>query len=108
MDRTTAKKIAGTITNDAILEMLNTAKTRITDWGKTSKVNKCMSVGAAWCVLAEDFDVNKEYSIWSKTNMIREFGEFLPESLRPAKSKKQPLTGYVYHKDPPFIEKEGK
>ena len=71
MDRTTAKKIAGTITNDAILEMLNTAKTRITDWGKTSKVNKCMSVGAAWCVLAEDFDVNKEYSIWSKTNMIR-------------------------------------
>lgn len=108
MDRTTAKKIASTITNDAILEMLNMAKNRITDWNKISKVNKCMTVGAAWCVLAEDFDTNKEYSVWLKTNIIREFGEFLPESLMPIKSKKQPFNGNVYHKDPPFIEKKGK
>jgi phage terminase large subunit-like protein len=54
------------------------AKTNIKDWTKRSTCNKGFTKGAVWNILAKDFDINHEYHILAKTNMIREFGEFLP------------------------------
>lgn len=78
MNKRSARKIAETITNDQLLEMFNRAKEGITDWTKTSSVNKGMTKGAAWNILAKDFDVSAKHHILVKTNMVREFGDYLP------------------------------
>ena len=101
MNRKFARKLADTITNEQLLLMFVKAKTNITDWEKVSIVNKGLTKGVAWNVLAKDFDVNKKYHVLGKTNMIREFGEYLPEELKPPpKEKKRNFT--VVHQNPDF------
>lgn len=102
MERHVAKQIAMKITNTQLLEMFNNAKSSIKDWTKTSSINKTFTKGFAWNILASNFDVNKEYHILAKINMIREFGEFLPGGLNPAidKSKKEKIT--PTHQEPNF------
>lgn len=85
MNRNEARKIAETITNEQLQAMFNTAKEMITDWTKVSDVNLGLTKGTSWNILAEDFDVNERYHIMEKTNMVREFGEFLPKELKPKK-----------------------
>lgn len=101
MNRNDAKKIAQTITNQQLQQMFNTAQAKITDWRKTSIVNKGMTKGVAWNILAKDFDVTANHSILYKTNMVREFGEFLPEDLKP--KKKQGRIYRLVHQDPEFV-----
>jgi hypothetical protein len=101
MDRTTAHKIANTITNDQLLEMFNRAKAGIKNWKQVSTVNKGITKGTAWNILAKDFDLNEEYHILSKRNMIREFGDFLPEELKPVTIKKIKKDSIV-HQNPEF------
>lgn len=100
MNRTLAKKIAETITNQQLLDMFNVAKQSITDWTKVSNVNKGMTKGASWNVLAKDFDIDHNYHILAKTNMIREFGEFLPNEIKPQKKAKQSVK--PFHQEPKF------
>lgn len=100
MNRNDARKIAETITNKQLQQMLETAKAKITDWTKVSSVNKSFTKGVAWNILAKDFDVTYKYHILSKTNMIREFGEFLPDELKIKKVKRQFPT--PTHQDPQF------
>lgn len=100
MNRTDAKKIAETITNEELGEMFATAKANISDWTKVSNVNKGMSRGVAWNILASDFDVEKKYHNMAKVNMVREFGEFLPDQLKPAKKTKTSIN--VVHQEPKF------
>lgn len=100
MNRYDAKRIAQTITNDQLDQMFQKAKESITDWTKTSSVNKGLTKGAAWNILAKDFDVNHSYHILAKANMVREFGEFLPEELKPQKKEKNPST--PIHQEPIF------
>lgn len=100
MNRTDAKKIAETITNKELGEMFATAKTNISDWTKVSNVNKGMSKGVAWNILASDFDVDKKYHNMAKVNMVREFGEFLPDHFKPAKKTKPSIN--VVHQEPKF------
>ena len=101
MNRPDAKKIADTITNEQLLQMFNSAKENITDWTKISNVNKGMTKGAAWNILAKDFDVSKKYHNLAKINMIREFGEYLPKELKPVKYKRHSSKPPI-HQEPNF------
>jgi len=100
MNRNDARKIAEIITNEQLEQMFETAKTKITDWTKVSNVNKGLTKGVGWNILAKNFDVNTKYHILAKTNMVREFVEFLPDELKPKKKIKKfhPPT----HQDPQF------
>lgn len=101
MNRTDSKKIAETITNEQLKDMFEKAKSSITDWTKVSNVNKGMTKGAAWNILASNFDVNEKHHKLAKYNMIREFGEYLPEELKPIKKAKI-LPSYIHHEEPKF------
>ncbi len=101
MNRTDAKKIAETITNEELSDMFTNAKANISDWTKVSNVNKGLSKGVAWNILASDFDIEKKYHNMAKVNMVREFGEYLPEHLKPVKKTKPSLINVV-HQEPKF------
>lgn len=102
MNRNDAKKIAQLITNEQIEEMFNTAKVNITDWAKVSSVNKGMTKGTSWNILAKDFDVSHDYHILAKINMIREFGDFLSDDIKPKKKSKNIFASDTIHQDPIF------
>lgn len=102
MNRKLAKEIAETITNEQLQNMFDAAKVGISDWTVVSSVNKGMSKGAAWNILASDFDVNHNYHPIAKTNMVREFGDFLDDSFKPAKKIKTTIT--PVHQEPKFKE----
>lgn len=100
MRRNVAREIAKTITNQQLLDMMNTAKENITDWTKVSSVNKSFTKGVAWNILCKDFDLNYDYHISAKANMIREFGDYLPEELKPKKVVKPKIN--PTHQNPIF------
>jgi hypothetical protein len=102
MNKRTAYEIAKTITNEQIAEMFAAAKNDITEWSKTSKVNNGMTKGASWNVLVKDFDVNYKYHILGKRNMIWEFGEFLPNELKPLKKGNKGENTAPVHQEPKF------
>jgi len=102
MDRNQSRKIAETITNEQILEMFNNAKERITDWTVVSNVNNGITKGTAWNILAKDFDKNRIYQNIPKVNMVREFGEYLPEELKTKKLDKKIVIQPLVHQDPEF------
>ena len=101
MNRSAARKIAETITNEQIQQMFENAKAQISDWTKVSNVNKGMTKGTAWNILAQNFDVNANHHILAKCNMVREFGDFLPANLKPPKQSRKPIKSPV-HQDPKF------
>ena len=100
MNRTLAKKIAETITNEQLGQMFKSAKENIKDWTKVSSVNKGMTKGVAWNILAADFDPKHKYHILAKINMIREFGEFLPEELLKNPRKESSSCKPPVHQEP--------
>lgn len=100
MNRPNAKKIAQNITNEQLQKMFDNAKIGIKDWTKVSIVNKGLTKGVAWNILAKDFDANLNHHIMAKINMIREFGEFLPEELNIKKIVKKSQT--PVHQNPQF------
>lgn len=100
MNRNDARRIAQTISNEQIMEMFNKAKESIKDWTKISNCNKGITKGVAWNILAKDFDVTTNYHILARTNMVREFGEFLPIEIKPKRITKQTQT--PIHQEPQF------
>lgn len=100
MERYKAKLIAEKITNEQLQTMLDNAKNSIKDWTKVSCVNKGLTKGSAWNILGKDFDVSKEHHILAKRNMVREFGEFLPEELKIKKIPKEKII--PFHQPPIF------
>jgi hypothetical protein len=102
MNRNDARKIADTITNEQLQQMFDNAKLNITDWTKVSSVNKGITKGAAWNILAKDFNINSNHHILAKTNMIREFGNFLSDHLKPQKSNQQFSIKPPIHQEPMF------
>ena len=99
MNRKHASELAETITNEQINQMFNNAKVGVKDWTETSIVNKGVTKGVAWNVLAKNFDLEYNYHTLGKMNMIREFGEFLPSELKPKKKRKQQVTRPI-HEEP--------
>lgn len=104
MNRKDAKIIAETITNEQLQQMFDTAKEQITDWTVVSSVNKGMSKGVGWNILANGFDVKYHYHSLAKVNMIREFGDYLPDHIKPIKVKKKSLKAPI-HQEPMFKTK---
>lgn len=101
MERHQALKIAETISNQDLATMFENAKNSITDWTKVSAVNKTMTIGVTWNLLANDFDVSKNYQILAKTNMVWEFGAFLPPHIE----RFDPKPIQVHHQEPKFKQK---
>lgn len=102
MNRSKAKIIAETITNKELELMFISAAHNITDWTKTSSINKSMTKGCAWNILAKDFNVDVNYSKIAKVNMVREFGEFLPEEITLQFNKSKKPTIVPTHQNPDF------
>ena len=103
MNRTQARQLAETLTNAQLKAMFEKAKTSISDWTRTATVNKGMTKGAAWNILAADFDETKNYPTIAKLNMIWEFGDYLPWDLRnPKKEKKEYQPKAPVHQEPRF------
>ena len=101
MNKELASKIAETITNEQLKAMFDKARAEIKDWKVVSNVNLGFTKGVAWNVLALEFDVKKTYPNIAKTNMVREFGEFLPDELIPKKDKTKKEI-IPTHQDPIF------
>lgn len=101
MNKYDARKIAEVITNEQLKVMLIAAKNSIKNWTKVSNVNKSFTIGLMWNILAADFDTEKEYHILAKTNMIREFGRFLPNNIK-SQLKKRKQTQKPVHQIPKF------
>jgi len=101
MNKNLAKQIAQKITNEQLKLMFDNAKANIKNWNIISNVNKGMSKGVAWNILADNFDINENYHILAKTNMIREFGEYLSDEFKPNKKKKE--TQSFVHQNPKFL-----
>lgn len=95
-----ARIIAEVITNEQLLKMMETARTGVKDWNQASNINKGITKGYAWNILASSFDVNRSISNIIKINMIREFGEFLPNELIPKNKKNVNIK--PYHQEPVF------
>lgn len=102
MNRNDAKFIAGTITNEELNQMFKIAKEKITDWSKVSNVNKGMTKGTAWNILAKNFDISANHHILAKINMVREFGDFLPHKLKPPKTPLKTIQNNIIHQEPDF------
>jgi hypothetical protein len=100
MNKTEAKRLATLLSNVELLSMFDNAKLKITDWTKVSIVNKGMTKGTAWNILAKDFDIEKKYHNLTKVNMIREFGDFLPNYEKPVKKIKAIIN--PVHQEPKF------
>lgn len=103
MNKSDAKRIAETITNEQLNQMFINAKEKITDWTVRSSVNKGCSKGAAWNILGRGFGINQKHHIMAKIIMIREFGDYLPPEMSPSKTSRKIRGGTtIVHQDPIF------
>ena len=101
MNKNDAKKIAEDISREQLADMFDRAKREVKDWRQVSNVNPCMTKGAAWNILYHGFvvGVNKRICV---ANMIREFGEYLPDELKPARKPKR--AEIIPHHEEPIFE----
>jgi len=98
MKRNDARKLAEIVTNEQLQQMFDNAKVGIKDWTKASSCNIGFTKGVVWNILAKDFVITHSYQILAKTNMIREFGEFLPDELKQKVSRnKRSIINPVHH-----------
>lgn len=95
-----SKKIACVITHEQLNQMFENAKKAEIEWRSCSVLNPTMTKGAVWNVLYPAF-LNGPNRHASVGNMVREFGEFLPEEIKP-KKKPAPEKINPYHEEPIF------
>ena len=102
MTRAEAKKLAEKASVADLKYMFVNAYAQIRDWQRPSKVNKGMTVGAAFNILSKcSIDSNTHMLV--RVNMIREYGEYLPDYEPPVKkSKNNPI---IHHEEPNFLDK---
>jgi len=104
MNRKDAKEIAETVSLEDLKQMFIKAQNSIKDWTQVSNVNLGLSKGVAFNILSKGIDKHtsaKEIHIMGKTNMVREFGEYLPNYEKKIKPKKTyPAPS---HQEPIFI-----
>ena len=99
LNKRDARKIAETITTEQLKEMFDRAMENITDWEQISSVNKGMTIGATWNILIKCADTNSQLA---KINMIREFGDYLDESVKPGKQIRVNIKRKIFHQQPDF------
>lgn len=96
MNRNEARRIAETVSTEDLQQMFINAKGKIKDWNKASIVNPGMSKGLAFNILTKG-GVTADSHIMGKTNMVMEFGEYLPNYERKQKVKR---VIPIIHQDP--------
>lgn len=109
MKKSYAKKLAESVTNQELREMFYNAQRSITQWGnweKASKVNKSLSIGTAFNILSYGVDsdefMDQKITSIAKFNMIREFGEYLP-NYQPEQTKVKSNIKITHH-EPKFLK----
>ena len=102
MNRRDAREIAETITPQQIMDMFDRAKANIADWTVVSSVNKGATKGTTWNILTKGFDVNKKPHILAVTNMVREFGDYLTDNLKPKRKVRKKTNITLTHQNPVF------
>ena len=100
MNRNEAKKVAEIVSISELEQMFINAQNGIKDWTKVSIVNKCLTKGTAFNILSK-CGVSKDTHILAKINMLREFGEWLPNYKK--ETKKRFVYPNPFHEDPNFI-----
>ena len=105
MNKAQARQIAQKgVTIRELKEILKTARRKVTDWTRRSRVNKTFSVGMCFNILwggiknrGED-ELGRNAHILIVTNILREFGEYSQYEVegKSKKSKELPL----HHEDP--------
>lgn len=105
MNKADAKNIAEVVTHEQLAAMFDRAKASIRDWTVPSKANPAISLGAAWniyypCLVLKMGPIKLRHV---RTNMLWVFGDYLDESLKPAKKsqRKAPAIN-VFHQEPVF------
>lgn len=98
------RELADRITNDEILQMLESAKSNISNWSKPSNNSARISKGKIWNMLAANFDIDYPYSDLAKFKLLLEFGEYIPAHLREYKQPKFKAKEdkQVMHEEPIF------
>jgi hypothetical protein len=91
MNHSEARQLAENVTTEQLQQMLVNAKASIKNWNVRSRVNKGLSKGAAFNILSAPaiFVAGKRLHILAATNMIWEFGEYLPGYQNPEKKEKE-------------------
>lgn len=102
MNKRYARELANTITGEELGQMFDNARNGIENWKKVSSINKTMTKGTAWNILHKCFKAGDNTGTLAKTNMIWEFGDFLPKHLLPRKRTKSKRQPDVCHQEPVF------
>lgn len=102
MTRTEAKKLAEKVSVADLKYMFVNAYSKISDWERQSRVNKGMTIGTTFNVLSK-CGVDSNTHILAKINMLREFGEYLPDYEPPAKKTKK--NSSAHHQEPNPLNK---
>ena len=102
MNRTHAKIIAETITYEQLVAMFDSAQENVKNWREVSAVNKGMTKGLSWNILKKGLTPNIITQKHAVKNMIWEFGDYLPESLKIKKVSKKQGQIDAAHQDPVF------
>ncbi len=101
MTRSEAKKLAETVTVNDLKYMFVTAYGRVKNWEAPSRGNKGLSVGTVFNLFTKG-GISEDTHKLAKINMIREFGEYLPNY---EKKKRLVLpTPNVYHQKPSLLD----
>lgn len=105
MNRTDAKRIAETVTNDQLKAMFERAQVGFTDWRKPSAVSPCISKGKSWNImrLVDPSGLGRgRRDMLIIKNMVWEFGDFLDDEIKPPKKNVSRQAIQVHHEDPVF------
>lgn len=97
MTKTEAKKLAEKVSVSDLKYMFVNAYAKISNWERPSRVNKAMTIGTTFNVLSK-CGVDSNTHILAKINMLREFGEYLPDYQEPAKKTKK--NSSLHHQKP--------
>lgn len=88
MRRHEARKIAEGVSVEDLKQMFLNAQNGIKDWTKVSRVNKGLTKGTAFNILSK-CGIDEKTHILAKTNIVWEFGEWLPNYRKEVKTKSQ-------------------
>lgn len=79
--RQEARELAQTVTQQELKQMFLSAQNSIKDWTKVSRLNKGLTKGTAFNILSKVTNDTSRDKL-AVTNMIMEFGEYLPNFMK--------------------------
>jgi hypothetical protein len=107
MNKAYAKIIVEILTNEQLRQMLVNARKEITDWTKPSVVNLSATIGTTWNILTSTILTPNSYDYIPnqvRFNLVREFGEYLPEELKVKTHKDSRSEIPLVHQEPNFTD----